>query len=112
MKQIYFITGSRGIGKFTIEGLQQKVAELYSQKGYNASPQTLVLGIMEELGELAMAILLTECDDFKPSSRKLYLNGQMHSPAREIGDCITCLLALCNELGIVPYFKWLDGEEE
>jgi len=113
MKQIYFITGTRGIGKSTIEGLQQKVAEFYSQRGYDASPQTLVLGALEELGELAMAILLTVTDDFKPSPRKLSSEwADARDPAREIGDCITYLLALCNKLDIVPYFKWLDREEK
>ena len=88
--------------------LQTKVANLYKQRGYIASPQTLLLGAMEELGELAMAILLTETEDFKPSAKKLSPEwADARDPAREVGDCITYLLALCNRLGIVPYFKWL-----
>lgn len=89
--------------------LQTKVADLYQQRSYTAGPQTLLLGAMEELGELAEAILLTQASDFKPFGKKLspaYI-GECN-PALEIGDCITYLLALCNSLGISPYFKWLE----
>ena len=94
--------------------MQQKVRELYSKRGYYASVQTLLLGAMEELGELAQAILLTECDDFvlKPDSKKLTAEwADARDPAREVGDCITYLLAICNVLGIKPYFKWEDKRE-
>lgn len=87
--------------------LQEEIASLYRQRGYDALPQTLVLGAVEELGELAMAVLLTECPDFKPSSKKLSLKwSDARDPAREVGDTITYLLAFCNALGIVPHFKW------
>lgn len=91
----------------SIEELQRRVGQMYERRGYNASPQTLCLGAMEELGELAMALLLTECDDFIPSAKKLTPEwADTRNPAREIGDCITYLLALCNRLGIRPQFKW------
>ena len=36
-----------------LEKLQSKIAEMYEEKNYHASPQTLLLGAMEELGEFA-----------------------------------------------------------
>lgn len=91
-----------------IRELQSQVEHLYVKRGYDAGVQTLLLGAMEELGELAQAILLTECEDFKPYGKKMashWVDAQ--NPALEVGDCITYLLALCNCLGIEPHFKWL-----
>jgi len=87
--------------------LQGEIAKLYKLRGYNAGPQTLLIGAMEELGELAEAILLTECEDFKPSAKKLSPEyADARDPAHEVGDCITYLLGLCNVLGIEPHFEW------
>ena len=93
----------------TIQRLQSHVESLYAERGYDeAGVQTLLLGAMEKLGELAQAILLTECKDFNPSAKKISPSwADARDPAREVGDCITYLLALCNRLGIEPYFKWL-----
>ncbi len=88
-----------------LEYLQYQVFKLYNERGYHASPQTLVLGTMEELGELAEAILLTECNDFVPSPKKLF---NTYDLAHEIGDIIIYLLALCNVLEIKPTFEWMD----
>jgi len=85
--------------------LQRDILRLYRDRGYSESPQTLVLGAMTELGELAQAILLTECGDFKPSSKKLG-RSDLRDVAHEVGDVITYLLGLCNELGIEPRFGW------
>ena len=90
-----------------INDLQRECAAMYDKRGYIAGPRTLLLGAMEELGELAMAVLLTECDDFIPSPRKLSPEwADARDPAREVGDTITYLLHLCNVLGIEPHFKW------
>jgi NTP pyrophosphatase (non-canonical NTP hydrolase) len=92
--------------------LQYEINKLYLERGYNSSPQTLFLGATEELGELAMALLLTECSDFKPSPKKMSPEwADARDPAREIGDLITYLLALCNKLGIAPHFKWMEEGE-
>ena len=89
--------------------LQDKCAAMFKERGYVAGPQTLLMGAMEELGELAMALLLTECDDFIPSPRKLSPEwADARDPAREVGDTITYLLHLCNALEIEPTFKWLE----
>jgi len=89
--------------------LQQAVKYLYQERGYTkASVQTLVLGAVGEMGELAEAVLLSQCHDFKPSPRKQALQIGRQDIAREVGDCITYLLALCNALGIEPYFGWQD----
>lgn len=94
-----------------ILNLQLQVKCLCLQHGYTASAQTLALGAMEELGELAMALLLTECDDFKPSAKKMSPEwADARDPAREVGDTITYLLALCNSLDIEPKFKWMDTD--
>jgi len=100
-----------------IRELQSQVKHLYAERGYDAKVQTLLLGAMEEMGELAQAILLTECEDFKPSAKKMPLIwADARDPGRrivahEVGDCITYLLALCNRLGIEPYFKWLHDND-
>ena len=95
-----------------IEEIQKRISDLYREREYIAGPQTLVLGAMEELGELAMAILLTQSPDFKPSTRKMTPEwADARDPAREIGDCITYLLALANKLGVKPKFKWLSKEQ-
>jgi len=86
--------------------LQCSVQQLYAERGYDAGVQTLLLGAMEELGELAQAILITECEDFQPMPRKPSLDHS--NTAHEVGDCITYLLALCNRLGIEPYFEWRE----
>lgn len=88
--------------------LQQKVDEMYRDRGYTAGPATLLAGVIEEVGELAMSLLLTGVyPDFKPSPRKLGPEwSAARDPAREVGDTITYLLALCNQLGIEPTFKW------
>ena len=92
-----------------IERLQGEISLLYQERDYVAGPTTLLLGAMEELGELAMALLLTECDDFKPPNKKLSPEwASARDPAREIGDTITYLLALANSLNIAPYFKWKE----
>lgn len=92
-----------------LKQLQKAIYEMYEKRGFtDASPQTLCLGAMEELGELAQALLLTTIKDFHPSARKLLPEwADARDPAREIGDCITYLLALCTKLEIEPYFKWL-----
>jgi len=93
--------------------LQKQIAELYKKRGYSAKPQTLVLGATEELGELAQAVLLTMCEDFKPSKRKQRewpTAFSLDRPAYEVGDIITYLLALCNSLDIEPRFKWIERD--
>jgi NTP pyrophosphatase (non-canonical NTP hydrolase) len=87
--------------------LQKQIGILHQERGYTAGPQTLTLGAMEEMGELAQAILLTECADFKPSQKKLG-RTDLVDVAHEIGDIITYLLGLCNALGIEPYFQWKE----
>ena len=96
-----------------LQELQRLVEQLYLERGYVAEVQTLLLGAMEEMGEIAQAILLTECEDFKPSARKRALDwADTCNTEHEVGDCITYLLALCNRLGIEPYFEWLEYGEE
>jgi len=93
----------------SIKELQEKCKELWFQRQYIAGPQTLLLGATEELGELARAILLTECADYIPSPRKRSEEwAHDRDPAREVGDIITYLLHLCNALGIEPHFQWMD----
>lgn len=95
--------------------LQKEVKDLYRLQHYHAGPRTLCLGAMEELGELAQAILLSaETKDFVPSKRKRMVVDQMPEllkVAEEVGDIITYLLALCNTLHIRPYFKRLEKKD-
>ena len=93
--------------------LRQHVAEWYEEKGFDSSVQTLALGLMEEVGELAQAILLTECDDFKPSRHKqdgLLGDIERHKDvALEVGDILIYLAAICNVLDIHPKVKRLGN---
>jgi len=90
--------------------LQDHIQQVYDGRGYDASPQTLVLGLMEEVGELAQTILLTECDDFQASRQKQQRELERDKDvASEVGDVITYALALCNRLSITPRFKFLAG---
>ncbi len=88
--------------------LQLRVRELYALRGYDkASPSTLALGIAEEAGEVAQAVLITSTPDFTPSAKKLSQEwSECRDVASEIGDLITYALALCNKLNIEPNFKW------
>lgn len=92
-----------------IKDLQDQVKIMYSKRGFDgAAASTLALGVCEEAGEVAAAILITECGDFKPSSKKLSPEwADVRDVASEVGDCITYLLALCNKLEIEPKFKWM-----
>ena len=102
------------VNNMTLAELQTTIEDMYQQRGFTgASPTTLALGICEEAGEVAQAILITATSDFKPSAKKLSLEWvDYRNVASEIGDCITYLLALCNKLGIEPEFKWLSREDK
>lgn len=87
--------------ELTIKELLSLVKEHYKRNGYTtASPPTLVLGIVEEVGELAQTVLYTECTDYTPRKNKVV--GEISS---EIGDVLVYCLALCNKLGIEPTFR-------
>ena len=98
-----------------MDELQQAVARHYRNCGYDkASVQTLVLGLAEEVGELAQAVLLTQCTDYTPSAHKVELIKDMDI-SHEVGDCITYLMGICNVLDIQPFFySWAftDGQED
>ena len=93
--------------------LQDEVARFYDQRGYYAGAPTLMLGVVEEVGELAQAMLLTECDDFQPSRHKV--SGELGNIERhkdiagEVADVIIYLMALCNRLGIKPDWRKLGS---
>ena len=102
-----------GASDVEIQKLMEEVAEWYEFSGFDTSVSTLMIGLMEEVGELAQAILLTgHCPDYLVSDRKKG-DGWDHAkhPDWEIGDVITYLLALCNALGIEPYFWWKEPDE-
>lgn len=87
--------------------LQDKVYEVYKQRGYSETVSTLCLGVAEEVGELAEAVLMSQCLDYVPSKKKLtkYENVDFrHHIACEIGDIIVYLLAICCALNIEPKF--------
>lgn len=87
--------------------LQAKVHRIYRQRGYAETVSTLCLGVTEEVGELAEAVLVSSCPDYVPSTKKIAkwkdLNIEEHI-ACEIGDIIIYLLAICCALGIEPKF--------
>lgn len=90
-----------------LEALQDKVFEIYRQRGYSETVSTLCLGVTEEVGELAEAVLMSQCIDFVASPKKLakYKNVNFrHHIACEIGDIIIYLLAICCALNVEPKF--------
>lgn len=88
----------------TLQELMDLVESHYERNGYSdASPSTLTIGIMEEVGELAQQALLQFCPDYKARQGK-----ELASIGCEIGDVIVYLLALCLELGIFPLFRDLE----
>ena len=84
-----------------IDILQRAASAYYLYKGFTAGPATLALGAMEELGEIAQALLLTTQSDYKlnQNSHKLDALDEMTDTPMEIGDCLTYLLHLANALG-------------
>ena len=93
---------------YSLSEIQKVIKILYNERGYYASPTTLALGVAEEAGEAAQAVLITATPDFIPSQKKLSPEwSDVRDVASEIGDCITYLLALANSLGIEPKFKWM-----
>ena len=93
--------------QLTLRDLQGSIRSMYARKGYNkASLQTLCLGVMEEAGELAQAVLVNHTEDFTPSENK-YTDTVAH----EAGDLITYILAVCDKLGVQPEFDWMAKGE-
>jgi len=90
------------ISQVGIKELQDKVAEVYYAMGYTqASVQTLMLGVVEEVGELAQTVLVHHTMDYIVSPHKATLVPD-DCVAHEIGDIIIYLLAICNKLHITP----------
>jgi NTP pyrophosphatase (non-canonical NTP hydrolase) len=92
----------------TGDDLQSLVAALHVERGYTSSPQTLLIGALEELGEVAQIILATLTSDYTASDRKLspeWVND--HDLASEIGDVLTYLYGLCYVLDLHPKFTWM-----
>ena len=87
--------------------LQKAVSDFCVEKGYyTVSPQTLALGVTEETGELAEAILVLCSGDFVMSDRKRakwIKDGTCLSyrpVAHELVDIITYCLAIANKLDL------------
>ena len=85
--------------------LIEAVERAIESHGWHASPRTLMLGAMEEMGELAQAINMLYSPDFIASPGK-----HLPNVAHEVGDVITYLLHLSIVLGVKPVFGHLDYE--
>lgn len=95
--------------RMTLWELQKQAASMYEARGFKAGAPTLALGIAEEAGEVARAVLINNCNDFFPSPSKLGPEWESgRDTARQVGDLITYALALCHVLGIEPTFKWME----
>ena len=93
--------------KSALKTLQVAVSDFYFRKGYyTVSAQTLALGVTEETGELAEAILVLCTNDFIMSERKRVkwiqdgLCLSYRPIAHELVDIITYCLAIANKLDI------------
>lgn len=69
---------------------QQDVKELYQRRGYTSDLKILALGLCEEAGEIAAAVL-DRSDDF--ASKKGRTKSDL---AHELNDCLIYLCALAN----------------
>lgn len=90
-----------------LQTLQAKVELVYNNRNYSESVSTLCIGVMEEVGELAEAVLMACCADYIPSAKKVAKWRNVHFKehiACEVGDVIIYLLAICNVVGIEPQF--------
>ena len=76
-------------------GMQQRVQDTYNQRGYSADIRTLALGLCEEAGEVAAAVLDWYSPDFQPKP------GRVSSDLEhELRDCLTYLCAIANVASI------------
>jgi NTP pyrophosphatase (non-canonical NTP hydrolase) len=71
------------------------------------------MGVVEEVGELSEALLITQIDDYIVSPHKLGQFFQSEAEeklhiAEEVGDVMTYLFHICNLIGIEPKLKHLD----
>ena len=78
-----------------MKDLQQKVAKMYKDNGWNTTPELLLITMQEELGEIS-GKLLAERSGYKKS-----LEDTDPMP-EEIGDLLTLILAFCNKMNINP----------
>ena len=94
----------------TLAELQRLVASEHDCHGWNASAKTLMLGVVEEVGELAKAMLVYHTNDYCIPYGKVL--ADYDDAPHEIGDIIVYLMGLCNVLGIEPTFhlKVLDEQ--
>lgn len=74
--------------------IQLRVAEEYRARGYSSDLTILALGLCEEAGEVAGAVL-----NLNPVFKKR--EGRSHDSLRhELKDCLTYLCAIATAIGI------------
>ncbi len=73
---------------------QNAVRQEYEERGYSHSIELLALGLCEEAGEIASAVL-DMSDEFKPS-----VHREKSDLVHELHDCLTYLCAIANSAGI------------
>ncbi len=97
-----------GIDEYTsqelLDELQKRVRQRYVGRRYRAGVPTSMLGMVEELGELAEA-LLREQADFRPTLRESL--SKRDPPEHEVGDILVYALAICNTLNVQA--EWQGG---
>lgn len=93
--------------------LKRAVEELYLLRGFAGNnPSLLMLGLMEELGELAEVVNAVENAEFGNCVRKHHLSKQPRDKiAAEIADVLMYLMALSNHYEVGPdFFQWFEGK--
>ena len=86
----------------TLQQLQDLVRIEHKLQGWDTSATTLMLGVVEEVGELAKALLVYHCDDYV--LREGCDAEDYDGVAHEVGDIIVYLMGLCNALDIQPEY--------
>lgn len=81
--------------------LQNKVADMYKNNGWDTAPELLLIAMQEELGEIS-GRFLAEHPGYKKSL------GDTDPISEEIGDLITLIFAFCNKMNIDPE-EWVNN---
>ena len=81
-----------------LEELQRRVAHRYNSQQFTAGPDTCFIGMVEELGEIAEAMIVKRGDYTHIQTKNAGSIGN------EVGDLIMYALSLCNTTGKVATF--------
>lgn len=86
--------------------MQEAIERKYHARDYSRDPMIIALGLCEEVGEVAAAVLNSN------PAYKRKSNRERHTLLHELGDCLAYLCALANVTGIDLKEAFLEVNEE